>query len=146
MAWLKPGDLSNRFGAAEIQQLETGGASVASAIADAEAECEAWVGRLFALPIVTSGAMLTRIGSDVARYNLWRRSVKEDHHVYIAYRRAISDLEDAAAGRMTLPGVVDAPTGGGTTAAGGWLVKSSERVFTDSLLSQAFSSDAALLP
>lgn len=141
MAWLTPTGLTERFGAAEIQQLESGGASVAAAIRDAEAECEAWVGRIFALPIVTAGTMLTRIAADIARYNLWRRAVKDDHHVYIAYRRAVSDLEDAAAGRLTLVGVVDTPTSTTTTAAGGWLVNSSERVFTDTLLGEAFSTD-----
>lgn len=141
MGWLKEQDLTDRFGAEALAQLKSGGASVPAALRDAEAECEAWVGRITTLPIVTAGAMLTRIACDIARYNLWRRAVDDQHPVYIAYRRAVGDLEDAAAGRMTLGGLVGTDTGASAdgSPAGGFVVRSSTRVFDDTLLARVDS-------
>jgi phage gp36-like protein len=142
MAWLTLTDLSDRFGADAMAEVQAGGADASVAVNDACAECEGYLARAITLPIVTPGAALLRLACDVARYNLWRRDLPADHAVVVAYRQALGDLADVAAGRLTLQGVV----GSTSTAApaAGWAVKTSARVFTDARL--GLMDDSRLLP
>lgn len=135
MTWLVIQDLEARFGAEAISQLESGGADVSVALADAEAECESWLAKVITLPITTAGPALLRIACDIARYNLWRRQLDDTHPVYIAYRRAVSDLEDAARGMMALAGLVGTETSTSTNAGSSFVaVSTSDRAFTDARL------------
>jgi len=130
MSWLTRADLENRFGMDAITELETGGASVALAMADAEAETESYLAQVVPLPIITVPDTVKRIAAMIARYNLWRRDLPEDHPVVIAYKGVLKELSDIAAGRVSLP------LSGGTaeaTSTGAVLVSSS-RVFTDDLM------------
>lgn len=135
MAWATQADLEARYGADAIADLVSGGAVVADALADAEAEAAGWIGRVAELPLATVPDTVKRIVCTLARYNLWRRDLPEDHPVYLAYRDARKELEAIAAGRMSLP--IDA--GGGELApeGGGAVVISSTRVFTDDLMAGA---------
>lgn len=137
MPWLTEQDLADRFGATDIGRLQAGGADVAVATADAEAECEGYLSRVILLPVVTPGAALLRIGSDIARYNLWRRELPDDHPAFIAYKQAVADLMRVAAGTMTLAGIVgtEPPTPDpATKGSGAFAVRSSARVFSDDVL------------
>lgn len=134
MTWLTLTHLQERFGINAVADVQAGGADAAVAIADAEAECEGYLARVIALPITVPGAALLRLAADVARYNLWRRELAADHPVVVAYRAAVSDLADVAAGRITLPGLVGTVGTTAPAAAGGWAVKTSTRVFSDERL------------
>lgn len=134
MAWATQADLEARYGADAIADLVLGGASVADALADAEAEAAGWVGRVATLPLSSVPDALKRIVCTIARYNLWRRDLAEDHPVYIAYRDARKELEAIAAGRIALP--IAAGTGE-LTPEGGAVVVASTRVFTDTLMAGA---------
>lgn len=136
MAWLTLEHLEQRFGADALTQFEAGGADPAVAISDAEAECEGWISRAILLPVASPGPALLRIACDIARYNLWRRAISEDHPAYIAYRRALSDLQDAQAGRLVLSGLVgtDANATDSKPIPSAWVVASSAKVFTDERL------------
>lgn len=140
MAILTRAELEARFGVSEIAQLadrdtpagEDSGA-VAAAIADAEAEVIGYV-RMVTVSAIPDPApdLLKRLTATIARYCLWRRDVPEDHPAYIAYRDAVRQLRDIAAGKLALalPGTQDnAATGGGAQA---W---APDRHFTDSALS-----------
>jgi phage gp36-like protein len=136
MAWLTLEHLEQRFGADALAQFVEGGADPAVAIADAEAECEGWISRAVLLPVASPGAALVRIACDIARYNLWRREIREDHPAYIAYSRALDDLRDVQAGRLTLSGLVgtDANATDSKPIPSAWAVASSAKVFTDERL------------
>jgi phage gp36-like protein len=136
MAWLTLEHIEQRFGADALAQFEAGGADPAVAISDAEAECEGWISRAILLPVASPGPALLRIACDIARYNLWRRAISEDHPAYIAYRRALSDLQDAQAGRLMLSGLVgtDANATESKPVPSAWVVASSAKVFTDDKL------------
>lgn len=136
MSWLTLDHLEQRFGAEQLAEFESSGVDPAVAIADAEAECEGWISRAVLLPIASPGQALLRIACDVARYNLWRRAIAEDHPAYIAYRRAVSDLEDVQAGRLTLSGLIgtDSNASDSKPIPSAWVVASSKKVFTDERL------------
>jgi phage gp36-like protein len=133
--WATQADLEARYGAPAIADLVLGGAIVADAIADAEAEAGGWIGRVATLPLTVVPDTLKRIVCTIARYNLWRRDLPEDHPVYIAYRDSRRELEAIAAGRIALP------TGSGsselTPEGSGAVVISSTRVFTDTFMAGA---------
>jgi phage gp36-like protein len=136
MAWLTLAHLEQRFGADAIAQFEAGGVDPAVCIEDAEAECEGWISRAVLLPVASPGTALLRIASDICRYNLWRRAIAEDHPAYIAYRRALSDLQDVQAGRLQLSGLIgtDANATESKPIPSSWVVNSSPKVFTDERL------------
>ncbi len=147
MAWLTLEHLEQRFGADAIAQFEAGGVDPTVAIADAEAECEGWISRAVLLPIASPGTALLRIASDICRYNLWRRAIAEDHPAYIAYRRAVSDLADVQAGRLTLAGLIgtDANATASKPIPSAWVVSSSTKVFTDERL-ERMNTDLEVSP
>lgn len=136
MAWLTLEHLEQRFGADAIAQFEAGGVDPAVAIADAEAECEGWISRAVLLPVASPGPALLRIAADICRYNLWRRAIAEDHPAYVAYRRAVSDLQDVQAGRLNLSGLIgtNANASDSKPVPSAWVVASSPKVFTDERL------------
>lgn len=109
MAWATQADLDNRYGATAIADLVTGGASVSEALADAEAEAESYVSVAVALPFTSVPDSIKRIVCTIARYNLWRRDLSEDHPVYIAYKDAVRELRSIASGEIRLVADV-APT------------------------------------
>lgn len=102
MAWADLTDLENRFGAQFVSALEDGGALVSDALADAHAEAEGWVSNVVTLPFAQVPASLKRIVCIIARYNLCRRDLTQDHPVYIAYTGAVSELRAISRGEIRL--------------------------------------------
>lgn len=131
MAWADRIDLESRFSLEAISQLEEGGAVVADALADAEAEAAGYVGKAVALPLVTVPDTLKRLVCQIARYNLWRRDLADDHPVYLSYRDAIRELRDIADGKISLP--INSGTGE-TAVDGTFAVKTRTQIFTADLL------------
>lgn len=109
MAWATQADLNNRYGSTVIADLVTGGASVSEALADAEAEAESYVSVAVELPFTSVPDSIKRIVCTIARYNLWRRDLGEDHPVYIAYKDALRELRAISVGEVRLVADV-APT------------------------------------
>ena len=102
MTYLTRANLEARFGATLIADLESGGAVVADAIADAQAEVDTYLASRYTLPLSSVPDAITRIAAQIARYNLWRRDVPADHPAYVAYRDALKDLARIADGSMNL--------------------------------------------
>lgn len=124
MAYLTQSQLEERIGANEVAQLadrERAGvadpAVIASAIIDAEAEINSYLGARYALPISPSVPdQVKSLTAVIARYNLHRRELDEGHPAYIAYRDAVRYLERVASGLITLPlseGTAEAAQTGG---------------------------------
>lgn len=102
MAWLTRTHLEDRFGVDFVAQLETDGADVAPSLSDAEAEVDSYLARVAVLPLAVVPDNLIRLAATIARYNLRRRDVAEDHPAYIAYRAALKELAAMAAGEISI--------------------------------------------
>ena len=102
MPYLTRANLEARFGATLISDLETGGAVVSDAIADAAAEVDTYLASRYTLPLASVPDAIARIAAQVARYNLWRRDVPADHPAYVSYKDALKDLGRIADGSMNL--------------------------------------------
>lgn len=126
MIYLTRANLEARFGATLIADLETGGAVVADAIADASAEVDTYLAGRYTLPLASVPEAIARIAAQIARYNLWRRDVASDHPAYVAYRDALKDLAKIASGEINLglSTLGDAPA-----EEGGPSTTENERVF-----------------
>jgi phage gp36-like protein len=127
MAWATRSDLESRYSVSAIADLEAGGANVTDALADAEAEAAAYVGKAVSLPLSVIPDTVKRLVCQLARYNLWRRDLPEEHPVYLSYRDAVKELRDIADGKIVLP--INAGEGE-TTADGVFCVKARSAVFT----------------
>lgn len=110
MAWATRANLESRYGATAISDLETGGASVAYALSDAQSEAEGYISAAVELPFVTVPDSVVRIVCTIARYNLWRRDLQDDHPAYIAYKDAIKELQGISNGAIKLFNETTAPT------------------------------------
>lgn len=109
MTWATRADLESRYGATAIADLITGGASVTDALTDAQAEAASYISAAVELPFTAVPDSVKRIVCTIARYNLWRRDLGEDHPVYIAYKDAVKELQAIATGAVRLVADV-APT------------------------------------
>ena len=126
MAYLTQAQLEQRIGAKELLQLsDREGARqinedvVAAALADADAEANAYIGAQYELPLTSTPEIVRALVASIARYNLFSRNLREDHGVYIAYRDALRTLERIAAGAVVLPiteGAAEETPAGGFTS------------------------------
>jgi phage gp36-like protein len=100
-------DLVDRFGSAEILQLtdRSGGNLIDTtvlgrALADADAEIDAYLAARYELPLATVPAIVVRLAADIARYRLWddRASVE----VRARYDDAVRVLARIADGDVSL--------------------------------------------
>ena len=110
-------DLVTRFGQAELVQLtDTTGSNqidaavVAQAIADAEAEIDAYLTARYDLPLASVPANLERLACDIARYRLY--ADRPTDLVDLRYRDAIRYLEQVGRGAIALASS-PAPDSGG---------------------------------
>lgn len=127
MPILTRAELETRLGAEAVEQLtdlenlgEANAARVQAALADAEAEVMGYVRAATTAPLPDPAPeTLKRLVAIVAHYNLWRRGpgVTESSMVYVAYKDALAQLRDIAAGRIALfQDAVDAAVPGGAAA------------------------------
>ena len=117
MSYCTQSDLVTRFGQAELVQLtDTTGSNqidaavVAQAIADAEAEIDAYLTARYDLPLASVPANLERLACDIARYRLY--ADRPTDLVDLRYRDAIRYLEQVGRGAIALASS-PAPDSGG---------------------------------
>lgn len=108
MSYASEAELRTRFGGQEIDLVsgrDTGEAAVAiaRALADADAEIDAYLEARYALPLTSVPPVLARIACDIARYRLWAERAPEE--VRQRYEDARRFLESLARGdvRLGLP-------------------------------------------
>jgi len=127
-AILTRAELEARLGVEDVARLadrdgpagEDAGA-VTAAIVDAEAEVMGYVRMVTPAPVPTPApAVLQRLVATVARYNLWRRDVPEDHPAYLAYRDAVKELQAIASGKVALPYGADQTNAATAGSASAW--------------------------
>ncbi|MGQ0622764.1 MAG: gp436 family protein [Panacagrimonas sp.] len=127
-------DYIDRHGEQELIQLtdrDSDGlddsATLASAIADADNEIDAYVGARYALPLATVPALLKRISRDLVRYNLFDQRAPEE--VRLRYQAAIKLLIGIRSGDISL-GLPEASVpAGGEIIGGEILVNNQDRIF-----------------
>lgn len=107
MTYATKQDLIDRFGNTELAQLtdRTNGTTIDDAVlnkalADADAEINAYISVNHVLPLLPVPANLVRVAGDIARYYLYEDRVTE--RVKQRYDDAIAFLKNVAAGRASL--------------------------------------------
>lgn len=95
-------DLEERYGADELTQRESvlSAGAVTEALADADAEIDAYVGGRYAVPLSPAPANVVRIACAIARYNILGDSATE--RARNDYTDALRFLRDVQAGRASL--------------------------------------------
>lgn len=126
MTYATQANLTDRFGEAEIKRIadrdgdDTIDAGViAKALADADAEIDSYIGKVYALPLVTVPARVVDLAQDIALYKLYASNPPED--VVRRYKDALAFLLNVSKGLAVLPGVdgaQPAPTSAGVEASG----------------------------
>lgn len=106
MAYATEADLRQRIGGEEIDAMaERDALAITRALADADAEIDAYLGGRYALPLADVPAVLIRIACDIARYRLWAERASDE--VRRRYEDARRFLEALGKGDVTL-GLPDA--------------------------------------
>ena len=107
MTYATQQDMNDRFGAVELAQLtdRTNGTTVdaavlARALADADAEIDAYLGTRYALPLTSQPPVLARLAADIARYRLFDDRTTEA--VRQRYADAVKLLRDMSTGAVRL--------------------------------------------
>lgn len=107
MSYATAQDMAARFGAPELDQLADRNGDgmpdagvVDGALADADAEIDAYLAGRYPLPLAHVPPVLARIACDIARYRLWADKASEE--VRNRYADARRLLEQVAAGRVLL--------------------------------------------
>jgi len=132
--YLDAADLQRRLSEEALAQLtddlETGEPDpqrLAEAIADAEAEVNAYLQERYSLPLATVPPLVVRIVADLAVWQLYGRRQLTDEAVEARYKAAVKLCEQLAAGKVSL-GVAAPPA---EVAGGAQVVEpGTGRVFT----------------
>jgi phage gp36-like protein len=149
MAYATPQDLIDRLGVREATAISdrnsTGQPNTAvltQALALAQDEVNAYVGRRYALPLVSRStgqllvpSMLTRMVIDIARYRQTGTEIMETEAIRNRFKDAVKVLEQIAKGEVSLGDAAPAGAGGPASLGGGSAVRAPLKAFGD--LSQA---------
>lgn len=137
MPYATRADLEIRFGAAEVAQLADpygagapDDAVLTPALADADAEIDAYLVGRYTLPLAAVPANLARIACDIARYRLWKDQASEE--VRMRYQDAVRYLERIASGAIPIG---PASNGDAQAQTGGVAYSSPGRAIDDDTLS-----------
>lgn len=124
MPYAAQADLTQRFGVNELVQLtdrdlvdQVNTATVAAALADADAAIEGYLAARYAVPVSPVPGLLRRLACDVARFFLHGNAAPES--VRQAYEDALRVLKDLADGRAVLVGAAPAASGAVPAASAG---------------------------
>ena len=137
MTYATQSDLVERFGADELAQRtnRAGGQGIDAvvlgrALSDADAEIDGYLATRYALPLVSTPAVLVRLAADLARYQLCGDKVPPT--VRQRYEDAVGVLKRLASGEVQLSGITAVPAagGGGNAVA----ARAPTRVFSSGLL------------
>lgn len=130
MSYAQKSDLIERYGELELIQrtdrtnrppTTVDEVVVGRALGDAASLIDGYLSKVFALPLDTVPAQLTKLQSDIARYYLHGTAAEKDGAVARAYGEAVSWLRDVAAGRVKLDdgGAAPEPAPGGSGRVAG---------------------------
>lgn len=134
MTYATQQDLTDRFGALELQQLTDradppAGAIdatvIGKALADADDQINVYLSARYTLPLASAPKILTRLACDMARYALYEDRVTEA--VQKRYDAAVAQLKDFSTGRASL-GLDQA--GDEPAATGGPSIDANDRTFS----------------
>ncbi len=145
MPYATPQDLIARLGereAAAISDRSGTGvpdtAVLTKALADAEEEVNAYVGRRYRLPLMTSGgqpasapSFLVRIVVDIARYRQTGTEIMETEAIRMRFKDALKALEQVANGGISLGDLMLASAGGPASIGGSTAARTSVKAFSD---------------
>jgi phage gp36-like protein len=116
VAYIVRADLDNRFTAAEISQLESGGRDVGKAMSDAEDEVNSYLSVRYAVPVSPVPERVKEVSCDIARFRLF--TIESEGEPKERYVIALSWLKDVQAGRANLIGVSPLAEGGSAPGLG----------------------------
>lgn len=145
MTYATPQDLIERLGAREATAISDRNRTgvpdtvvLAAALADAEDEVNAYVGRRYTLPLVDAGtgqpvvpSMLTRLVVDIARYRQTGTEIMETEAIRTRFKDALKVLVQISEGTVSLGNLVLAGAGGPASVSGASSVRSGEKSFGD---------------
>jgi phage gp36-like protein len=145
MPYATPQDLIARLGEREAtalsDRLGTGVPDLvvlADALALAEDEVNAYVGRRYTLPLVSAvngqpivPSLLQRMVIDIARYRQTGTEIMETESIRNRYKDAVKVLEQIAKGEVSLGDAALASAGGPASLGGGSAVRTSVKCFSD---------------
>ena len=145
MPYATPQDLIARLGereAAAISDRSGTGvpdtAVLAKALADAEEEVNAYIGRRYRLPLLTGGgqpapapSFLVRIVVDIARYRQTGTEIMETEAIRMRFKDALKALEQVANGGVSLGDLMLASAGGPASVSGSTAARTSVKSFSD---------------
>lgn len=138
MPYAAQADMVSRFGESEVIQLtdranigEIDAAVLASALASAEQEINAYCDARYTVPFLTVPIIVRDFSCDIARYRLCGAEVVETDEIRNRYKDAIKFFENVAKGVISLGlNVANQPQ----VQSAGVLVKSNSPVFNASML------------
>ena len=132
MSYATQADLVDRFGELELSQRtdRVNGTNIDAvvlgrALADADAEIDAYLATRYCLPLASVPAVLTRLAADMARYQLCADKVPDP--VRLRYEDAVKLLRQIASGGVQLTGAVLVAAEGGSGNA--VAMRTPERMF-----------------
>lgn len=145
MPYATPQDVIDRLGTREAAAISersgTGVPNVAvltAALAQAQDEVNAYVGRRYFLPLMTSAgavaavpSLLNRLTIDVARYRQTGTEIMETEAIRNRYKDAIKVLEQIANGTVSLGDLMLATAGGPASVGGNSAKRTQTKAFGD---------------
>lgn len=145
MPYATPADLIARLGEREAiaisDRARTGSpdlVELARLLAEAGAEVDGYVGRRYALPLVTAGGVvaaaplkLTQVVIDIARYHATGTEIMVTEEIRNRYKDAVSYLAGVADGKILLGDYALASAGGAAPVGGATAVRTGCREFSN---------------
>lgn len=145
MPYATPQDLIDALGVREATALsDRAGTGVPDtstltiALAKAQDEVNAYVGRRYALPLMTAGglaaatpSMLTRLVIDIARFRQTGTEIMETEAIRNRFKDAIKQLDQIADGKISLGDLMLAKAGGPASVGGNWTTRGPQKEFSD---------------
>ena len=136
MSYATQQNLVDRFGEEELLRIadrdqdgSIDAAVVAKALADADAEIDSYIGKVYVLPLAEVPARVKDLAADIGLYKLYPSNPPED--VVRRYKDAVAFLVNVAKGLAVLPIASGAPA---PPAGGGVGISAPDRVFTSGTL------------
>lgn len=120
MTYATESDMTERFGALELEQLTDRAAGLVidtvvlgRALGDADAEINGYLATRYTLPLASTPAVLVRVACDIARYQLFEKGATDS--VRQRYQDAVSLLKRLSSGEVQLAGAAAAAVAGTDT-------------------------------
>lgn len=142
MTYATRADLATRYGERELIQVTDKAkppsgaadeATIARALADADAEIDSRIGVRYTVPLAAPApGVIVDAACRIARYKLHEDKATEK--IRRDYEDAVAYLRDVATGRANVPGATEPSGGDGVTVGGRCAVAAPSMRFTDAVL------------